>query len=105
MDALRSIPPPPPGRAAPRPEPSGPLWDQAVALEAAFLSEMLAHAGLDGAQTAGGPAAGPFGGGEGESQFASFLRQEQAGRMARQGGIGLAESIFRSLSRRVGHDG
>ncbi len=65
-------------------------------LEAAFLAEMLAHSGL-------GEMKGPFGGGEGEEQFASFLRQEQARLMVEKGGIGLSELIFRSMSG--GNDG
>jgi flagellar protein FlgJ len=60
-------------------------------LEASFLSEMLGHAGL-------GMVSDSFGGGIGEEQFASFLRQEQAEAMVRKGGIGLAESLFRALT-------
>ena len=43
---------------------------------------------------------GPFSGGAGEEQFASFLRQEQSKAMVAHGGIGLAEHLFRSLERR-----
>lgn len=64
-------------------------------LEAAFLSEMLAHAGL-------GKAAKSFGGGIGEEQFSSVLRDEQAKALSDRGGIGLAEQIFKSLARREG---
>jgi Rod binding domain-containing protein len=60
-------------------------------LEASFLSEMLGHAGL-------GTVSDSFGGGIGEEQFASFLRQEQAEAMVRKGGIGLAESLFRAMT-------
>lgn len=66
------------------------LRKQAQALEAAFLSEMLAYAGL-------GQGESSFGGGIGEQQFASFLRQEQANLMAARGGIGLAEQLFRAM--------
>ncbi len=66
----------------------------AEALEAQFLSEMLKSAGLGEAREA-------FGGGVGEEQFASYLRSEQATELARAGGIGLAESIFEALKRRV----
>jgi len=59
--------------------------------EASFLSEMLGHAGL-------GTVSDSFGGGIGEEQFASFLRQEQAEGMVRKGGIGLAESLFRAMT-------
>lgn len=72
-------------------KPVDPLMVQARALEASFLSEMLSYAGMGKAQDA-------FGGGIGEEQFASFLRQEQAERMVEKGGIGLAEKIFRSMT-------
>lgn len=72
------------------------LLDQARALEASFLSEMLGHAGM-------GEARDSFGGGIGEDQFASFLRQEQAKQMVAKGGIGLAERLFASLSARETH--
>lgn len=68
------------------------LREKSVELEAAFLSEMLAHAGLDrglSASTLGGPG--------GPDPFASFLREQQAMAIARKGGIGLSEAIFRSL--------
>jgi peptidoglycan hydrolase FlgJ len=60
-------------------------------LEATFLSEMLGYAGL-------GETDGSFGGGAGERQFASFLRQEQATAMVKAGGIGLAETLFRTMA-------
>lgn len=69
------------------------LWDAARALEANFLAEMLKSAGL-GATPEG------FGGGPGEDQFASFLRQEQAEALVDAGGIGLAESLYNSLLER-----
>lgn len=82
----------PPG---PMPQPpadrSEKLRALAVDMEAAFLSEMLACAGF-------GEPSESFGGGAGERQFASFLRDEQAAGIARSGGIGLAESLFRALS-------
>ncbi len=81
-------------RSAPQPAPAlpDPLRQKARELEAAFLAEMLAHAGL-------GASAGSFGGGMGEDQFASFLRQEQARLIASRGGIGLAESIFSAMTK------
>jgi Rod binding domain-containing protein len=62
-------------------------------LEATFLAEMLGHAGLGATDEA-------FGGGHGEAQFASFLKQEQARLIADRGGIGLAEMIFKSMTAR-----
>lgn len=66
------------------------LMQKARDLEAAFLSEMLAHGGL-------GAAPETFSGGIGEDQFGSFLRAEQAKLMAERGGIGLAERLFRAM--------
>ena len=77
--------------------PTGPgraevLQAKAEDLEAVFLSEMLAHAGM-------GEQKGAFSGAEGETQFTSFLRQEQAKAIVESGGIGLAESIFNAMVR------
>jgi peptidoglycan hydrolase FlgJ len=65
---------------------------QAQALEASFLSEMLGYAGV-------GPPNSDFGGGIGEQQFSSFLRDEEARQMAAHGGIGLAEHLFRAMQK------
>jgi Rod binding domain-containing protein len=70
------------------------LMEKAKALEATFLSEMLSYAGM-------GQTEGPFSGGAGEEQYGSFLREAQAKAIVEHGGIGLAESIFKSL---VKHD-
>lgn len=68
------------------------LQRKAVELEAVFLAEMLGHMAPETGQTA-------MGGGIGETQFSSLLRQEQARAIAERGGIGLAEHIFTTLSR------
>lgn len=68
------------------------LREVAQELEAAFLAEMLKHAGF-------GDARESFGGGIGEEQMSSLLRVEHANALASQGGVGLAESIFQSLLR------
>lgn len=70
------------------------LFQAAQDLEASFLSEMLKSAGFGKARDA-------YGGGTGEEQFGSFLRQEQANEMVKQGGIGLAESLFEALKERA----
>lgn len=62
--------------------------------EAVFLSQMLAAAG------AGKPSES-FGGGAGESQFASFLLDAQAQRIAERGGIGIAEIVLRQHAAQV----
>ncbi|MGJ8609774.1 MAG: rod-binding protein [Octadecabacter sp.] len=66
------------------------LMAVAQSLEAAFLSEMLKSAGV-------GETPQDFGGGAGEDQFASFLREEQAKQMVQAGGIGLAQSMFDAM--------
>ncbi len=62
-------------------------------LEATFLSEMLKSAGFDAARSA-------FGGGQGEDNFASFLRDAHAEELVKAGGIGLAESLFNAMKAR-----
>jgi peptidoglycan hydrolase FlgJ len=75
------------------------LMTKARELETAFLSEMLAHSGLDASPDG-------FGGGAGEDQFSSFLRDEQAKLLVRRGGIGLAETLFKALLKvQGGRDG
>ena len=66
---------------------ASPAWQAAEKLEASFLAEMLKNAGL-------GEMKSSFGGGPGEAQFASFLREQQALQMVRGGGIGLAETFY-----------
>ncbi len=67
------------------------LRSKAAELEAALLTEMLRHSGL-------GEPTESFGGGIGEEQFASFLREAQATAMVQAGGIGLAEPLLRALA-------
>lgn len=63
---------------------------QAEQLEATFLSMMMGYAGVGATKSS-------FGGGEGEAQFASFLRDAYAQEMIGAGGIGLSESIFNAM--------
>lgn len=70
------------------------LWEKAQQLEAAFLAEMLRHAGMQASS-------GAFGGGAGEEQFASFLREAQAKAVVQAGGIGLARQLFETLVERT----
>ena len=85
----------PPGLApGPKlPAKEDPLMEVAKKLEATFLAEMLKSAGFGAARSG-------FGGGPGEDQFASFLRQAQADEMVKTGGIGLAEALFESIKER-----
>jgi Rod binding domain-containing protein len=70
------------------------MRDAAQQLEATFLAEMLKSAGV-------GAPRDSFGGGVGEEQFASFLREAQAEEMVKAGGIGLAEALFEAMKVRV----
>jgi Rod binding domain-containing protein len=79
------------GRARAPDEREAPLREAAKALEASFLAEMLKHSGL-------GAVPGAFGGGAGEEQFGSFLREAQARALVEAGGIGLGEAIFRVMA-------
>lgn len=40
---------------------------------------------------------GPFGGGQGEEVFRSLLNEEYAKNIASQGGIGLADNVYREI--------
>lgn len=82
---------PPTGTPAPR-DPA--LWEAAQGLEGAFLSEMLKSAGL-------GAPRGGFGGGPGEEQFDSMLRDVQVQDLVASGGLGLAEQIYDALVLRA----
>ncbi len=71
-------------------EPDQKLMEVARQLEASFLAEMLKAAGV-------GESRETFGGGAGEDHFSSFLVREYADATVQAGGLGLAESIYRSL--------
>ena len=90
MAELPTIPPPTAGPPSNR---LIALRQAAEKMEAAFLSEMLKAAGV-------GKTPDAFGGGAGEDQFASFLRDAQAEEMVRAGGIGLAETLFHALKEK-----
>jgi peptidoglycan hydrolase FlgJ len=63
----------------------------AVDFEAMFLSSMFSHmfTSVDGE--------GPFGGGGAAGVWRSFLGEEYAKSFAKAGGLGLADSVYRSL--------
>ncbi|WOI52684.1 hypothetical protein [Parvularcula sp. LCG005] len=70
-----------------------PLRQSARDFEAAFIMQMLQHSGIAEAFGAkeGGTAEG----------FSSFLLEQIAGKMADQGGFGLAEQFYQALSARA----
>lgn len=86
---------PHPSGGLPQPDPHAEMREVAQDLEAAFLTEMLKHAGFGEARDQDS-----FGGGIGEEQFSSMLRDQHAQAISARGGLGLAESIFQSLVRR-----
>src|SRR5690606_4310146 len=66
--------------------------------EASFVSQMLQpmFAGLE--------TDGPFGGGQGEATWRSFLRDEMAKQVVRAGGLGLADRVMGEMLRMQGLD-
>lgn len=71
------------------------LRQAATEFEAVFLAEMLRHAGLGAVRD------GPGGGGAGEQGFSGMLVREYAGEIARQGGTGLADQVYRAMRERL----
>jgi Rod binding domain-containing protein len=72
---------------------SAKIKSTAQAFEASFIGQMLQPM-FEGLSTAA-----PFGGGEGEGAFRSFLVDAMAKQMAKKGGIGLAPTIEREMIR------
>lgn len=65
------------------------LRQKSKELEIAFLSEMLAHSGLDKTLSAQG--------GMGADHYASFVRTEFARAIVERDGLGMAETLFNAL--------
>jgi Rod binding domain-containing protein len=80
-----------PGGAGLSPDVQAKARANAVDFEAMFLSTMFNHmfTSIDGE--------GPFGGGGAGGVWRSFLGEEYAKSFAKAGGIGLADSVYRSL--------
>ncbi len=79
---------------APALDPSGQaqrMRELAQEFEAVFLAEMLKNSGLNKTSS-------DFGGGVGEDAFGSLLTTEYARALASQGGVGIAEHVFRALN-------
>jgi flagellar protein FlgJ len=79
------------GGAAPTSDAHAKARANAVDFEAMFLSSMFNNmfTSIDGE--------GPFGGGGAGGVWRSFLSEEYAKSFAKSGGIGLADSVYRSL--------
>ena len=67
------------------------MRETAEAFEASFLSQMLKPM-FEGIQTDG-----PFGGGEGEATWRSFLIDAMAKQTGKAGGIGLADTVMSEM--------
>jgi Rod binding domain-containing protein len=74
----------------------GEVKETARKFESQFLSIMLQQM-FQGIE----PAA-PFGGGPGESMFKSFMTEAMANQMARNGGIGIADTVQREMLKLQG---
>ncbi|MGH7028721.1 rod-binding protein [Brevundimonas sp.] len=85
-DLLRS-----PETAARRGQSPEQMRETAEAFEAGFLSQMLKPM-FEGIQTDG-----PFGGGEGEATWRSFLIDAMAKQTVKAGGVGLADSVVSEM--------
>ncbi|NJC42472.1 Rod binding domain-containing protein [Brevundimonas alba] len=73
------------------PAPTARMRETAEAFEASFLSQMLKPM-FEGLSTDG-----PFGGGEGESTWRSFMVEAMAKQTVRAGGIGLADQVVAQM--------
>ncbi|QUD89140.1 rod-binding protein [Phenylobacterium montanum] len=68
----------------------------ATDFEASFLSTMMSQM-FDGVQTSA-----PFGGGEGEQAYKSFMVEAYAKQMAARGGVGVAAAVQREMLKMQG---
>ena len=74
----------------------GEIRETAEKFEAAFLSIMLQQ------MFQGVEVEAPFGGGPGEQMFKSFMTEAMGKQMARQGGVGIADTVAREMLKLQG---
>lgn len=74
-----------------RPQPTDRMRETAQAFEASFLAQMMKPM-FEGLSTDG-----PFGGGQGEEMWRSFMVEAMAKQTARAGGIGLADQVLSEM--------
>lgn len=77
--------------AVPAPQPTARMRETAEAFEASFIAQMLKPM-FEGLRTDG-----PFGGGEGEETWRSFMIDAMAKQTVKAGGIGLADSVVAQM--------
>ena len=92
LAAKASAPPPNAAELAKR----GQIAKTAQDFEASFLSVML-QSMFEGVKQGE-----PFGGGQGEEMFKSFMAEAMAKQMAKTGGIGLAKSVQNEMLKMQG---
>ena len=74
-----------------RPQPTAQMRETAQAFEASFLAQMMKPM-FEGLSTDG-----PFGGGQGEEMWRSFMVEAMAKQTARAGGVGLANQVLSEM--------
>jgi len=74
----------------------GQIKETAQKFEVSFLSSML-QSMFDGVETSA-----PFGGGEGEKMFRSFLTEAMSKQMVKAGGVGMAAQVQREMLKMQG---
>ncbi|CAN5274601.1 hypothetical protein BH09PSE2_BH09PSE2_00060 [soil metagenome] len=93
LDTLKPVAAAPTAGAGRTPEQ---IKSVASKFEASFLSVML------GQMSEGVSTSAPFGGGQGEAAFKSFLNEEMAKGLAKRGGIGLSTAVQAQMLRMQG---
>lgn len=84
----QTLPPPAPAPATAK---TSRMRETAEAFEASFLAQMLKPM-FEGLRTDG-----PFGGGQGEETWRSFMIEAMAKQTVRSGGIGLADQVVSQM--------
>lgn len=84
---------------APVPTVASTAVNKATALDTAQEFEAFFIARMFDMMSAGIQTDGPFGGGQGEAAFRSMLNDEYARTVARAGGIGVADSVYREIHK------
>ncbi len=94
--APAATPPPLPGSKLASADQRARIKDAAQAFEAQLLSQMMQPM-FEGISTAK-----PFGGGDGEQTFRSFLLDAIGKQMAKAGGVGIAQPVMQEMLKMQG---
>ena len=79
-----------------RPQPTAQMRETAQAFEASFLAQMMKPM-FEGLSTDG-----PFGGGQGEEMFKSFMNEAMAKQVVKSGGVGIADDVAQEMLKLQG---